>query len=190
MSHPRTEIRAAVKAALVGQTVAGARVFTNRPNPLSQDPTALTGADRDLPAILIYTRSEASEIFDESPRRYRNRAEVVVEAVLEVGPTTQIDDDLDALALRIENLVLVDDTLGGKASDVELVSTSMTIADGGAKLLGAVIMTFEVEHFSYPVTAGELALDDLATLETQYSLDGEQPDPRDRAKTLAEDLNA
>jgi hypothetical protein len=82
----------------------------------------------------------------------------------------------------------VDDTLGGAANDTRLTGTTMTIADAGAKLIGAVILTFDVEYFTYAVDPAATALDDLSTIDTQYSLGGEQTDADDRARTLLENL--
>lgn len=188
MKHPRQAIREAIKAALVNRTPAAGRVMTNRRTPLSQSPSAM-GDDKELPAILIFTRDESSVIFDESPRRYRRTATVEVEAALEISPTTALDDDLDTFALQIETLMLLDDMLSGAANDTRLTGTGMTIADTGAKLIGAVILTFEVEYFTYAVDETARPLDHLSTIDAQYSLTGEQPNPDDRAQTHLEHLD-
>ena len=189
MTHPRAEIREAAKAALVGKTIAGARVESSRPNPRAQRASA-RGGKEELPAIIIYTRNTRSEVFDESPRRYRHRAELVVEGALEVtGEMADIDDELDAFEQAITDALLADDTLGGKADDLVLTGATMTIADPGAKLLGAVIITVEATYFTYSPSEGSQTLDDLATVHTEHSLSGEQTDSADRAITDIEGLD-
>jgi hypothetical protein len=188
MNHPRQAIRQAFCAALAGRTVAQGRIWANRPSPLSQGASS-PGGLRELPAVLVYTRDERADVFDESPRRYRRRCDVVAECAIQVAPGTAIDDDLDAFAQQVETAVLADDTLGGVAHDTQLTSTTMTIVDTGAQLIGAVVLTFEVEYFTHAPTPDTPVPDALSTLETQYSLDGEQPDPRDRATTLLTDMD-
>lgn len=189
--HTRKLIRDAAKAALVvANTRAGTRVESNRPNPLSQRPSPDGGNAQELPALLVYTRSTKSEVFDESPRRYRNRAELVVEGVLEIQAGQEIDDELDAFELEITNAMLRDETLGGLANDLTQQSSSTGTDDTGAKLLGAVIITFEAEYFSYAPAEGTQTLDDLVRIHTEHSLGGLQADARDRATTDIEGLDA
>ena len=182
---PRRLIREAAKAALLGKTIAGNRVESSRPNPLSQQPHAAGGLN-ELPAIIIYTRSTRSEVFDESPRRYRHEAELVIECACEIGPGQDLDDQLDEFEEQVVNALLLDDTLGGTADDLVLVGSTNTIDGGGNKLLGAVIISLQATFYTYaPVQGGggELVLPDLERVHVEYDLNGQQPDPRDRAKT-------
>lgn len=187
-ANPRQPIREAAAAALVGKTRAGARVESNRPNPLSQRPSA-DGGTQELPAVIVYTRSTQSRIFDESPRRYRHEAELVVEAVLELAAGQEIDDELDAFEQEVVDALLLDDTLGGTADDLQLTGSTTTIDGAGAKLLGAVIITFQAIYYSYAPAEGTQTLDDLITVHTEHSLGGAQDDPRDRATTDIEGLD-
>ncbi|MDI9240740.1 hypothetical protein QLQ15_17695 [Lysobacter sp. LF1] len=159
------------------------RVWANRPNPLSQEPTALADDYQELPAILIYTRSERSEIFDESPRRYRRRVELVIEAAQDLRDLNSLDDELDAFGLSVEQRVLLDETLGGIANDTEMNGSTLTISDAGDRLIGAVVLTFTVEYFTHAPDPDVFEADDLTEIATDYSLANEQPDPRDRART-------
>lgn len=185
---PRQLIREAAAATLAGKTRAGARVESNRPNPLSQRPNP-GSAKHELPAIIVYTRSMTSAVFDESPRRYRHEAELVVECVLEVAAGQEIDDELDAFEQEAVNALLVDDTLGGTADDLQLTGSTLTIDGDGAKLLGAVIITLKASFFTYAPAEGTQELDDLDRVHTEHSLGGAQDDPRDRATTDIKGLN-
>lgn len=181
------QIRQAVKAALVGKTRATDRVESSRPNPLSQRPTALGGRE-ELPAIIIYTPSTKSEIFDESPRRYKHTSEVRVECALEVAADQDIDDSLDDFEQEVLDVLLLDDTVDGLVDDIAFTGSTNTVEGTGAKLLAAVIMSFEVTFYTYAPVEGTQEMDDFATFHTEHSLAGAQPDTRDRAITHVEDL--
>jgi len=184
---PRQLIREAAKTALIGKTRAGSRVESGRPNPLSQRPTALGGRE-ELPAIIIYTRTTRSAVFDESPRRYRHEAELTVECALEVEAGQEIDDELEEFEQEVLNALLLDDTLGGTADDLQLTGSTNTINGDGAKLLAAVIITFEAIFYTEAPVPGTQTLDDFERMHVEYSLDGNQNDPDDRAKTDIEGL--
>ncbi len=189
--NPRRAIRDAAGAALIGRTRAGTRVFSSRVNPVSQQPHAAGGLN-ELPAVMIYTRSTRSEVFDESPRRYLHRTELVIECALEFKDGIDLDDDLDEFEQEVVGWLLLDDTLNGTADDLTLTGSTNTIDDAGNKLLGAVIISLEAKYYTYAPEqggGGSLVLDDLDSVHTEYSLDGQQPDPRDRAKTEIEGLS-
>ena len=188
VKHPRRLIREAVAAALVDKTRAGPRVFSNRPNALSQAPSALPGDTREFPAIIVYTRSTRSEVFDESPRRYRHEAELFVECADEILPGDEIDDQLDQFEQEVSDALLLDDTLGGTADDLRFTGSTMAVRADGAQLLGACVLSFNAIYFTYAPAEGAQALDSLRHVHVEYSLDGGQDDPRDRAKTDIADL--
>lgn len=189
-ANPRKVIRDAAKAALVAaNTRAGTRVESNRPNPLSQRPSP-EGGVQELPAIIIYTRSTKSSVYDESPRRYRHEAELAVECALEILPDQDIDTTLDEFEQEIVEALLRDETLGGVADDMTLQSSANTFDESGAKLLGAVIITFTAVYYTEAPAQGTQTLADLSRIHTEHSLGGEQPDPRDRAITDVQGLSA
>lgn len=183
MSHQRKKIRQAIAALLLNNTPAGDRVWTNRPNPLSQRPSQQS-ASSQLPAILIYTRIEDSDVFNEAPRQFLRTVEVVVEIAEAMNDA--IDDTLDDYAETVERLILLDDSLGQDpdfpndpeervASETRLVRSQMTIADGGEIPIGAAILTFEVDYHTYHPGEGQPDdLDDFLTADIRYNQKGEQ----------------
>lgn len=186
MSSARKAIRAALVAAVMNKTSADDRAFANRTDPLMDQATDLDAGTDQFPLLLVYSGDEQSEVFDESPRRYKRTVEMKVEGTINAGDA--VDDALDDLADEIETAVLLDDTLGGLANDVRLKSTSMVLASNGRRDIGGVTLTFEVEYFTTAPDATAQALDDLDTVDTHYDLGGAQPDARDQAETLIEDL--
>lgn len=183
MSHQRIAIRAAAKAALIDKTVAESRVWVNRPNPLSQRPGSRS-ASSELPAILIYTKDEQSDVFNAAPRQYRRTVELIVELAMAMSDT--IDDDLDGFAYVVENLLLQDDGLDGAASETRLASSSMTIVDTGDIPIGAVVMTFEVDYYQYfPAEYISASAGDFETLATTTSINGEQSEDDRKGDTIS-----
>ncbi len=75
---------------LLGATNAGSSVYASRVRPLISN-----GWQRELPAIIVYTMDEAGEIFNQAPREYRRRVELVVEIHAEGNDA--LDDTLDTL---------------------------------------------------------------------------------------------
>ena len=184
MSSARKQIRAAIKAALMNKTSAADRVFSNRTDPLLDKATDIEGGTAEFPLLLVIVTDEDSELLDESPRRYRRTAKVKVEGTTNVGDNS--DDALDDFADEIEAAMLADDSLGGLANDIRMTGTRMVLADSGRKVIGGVTLSFDVEFIT---DAPSCPVDEFATLDTQYSLDGKQADPADRAETLIEGLN-
>ncbi|SFW54165.1 hypothetical protein SAMN03159376_02079 [Pseudomonas sp. NFACC09-4] len=183
MAHPRELIRKAAVAALLGATNAGASVYASRVAPLISN-----GWQSELPAIIVYTMDDAGEIFNQAPREYRRRVELVVEIHAEGNEA--LDDTLDTLARQVERLLLRDDTLGDTANDLRYVRSRMVLLDQSEHLTGACRLIFEAEYFDrHPDDDFNDSLPNFNTLNTEYSLGNAQPDPADRAKTIIEDLN-
>lgn len=183
MAHPRELIRKQAVAVLLGATNAGPSVYASRVRPLISN-----GWQSELPAIIVYTMDEASEIFNQAPREYRRRVELVVEIHAEGNDA--LDDTLDTLARQVERLLLMDDTLGGTANDLQYERSRMVLLDQSEQLTGACRLIFEAEYFDrHPDDDFNESLPNFKTLNTEYSLGNAQPDPADRAKTIIEDLN-
>ncbi len=183
MAHPREHIRKQAVAVLMGATNAGASVYASRVAPLISN-----GWQSELPAIIVYTMDETGEIFNQSPREYWRRVELVVEIHAEGNEA--LDDTLDTLARQVERLLLMDDTLGDTVNDLQYVRSRMVLLDQSEHLTGACRLIFEAEYFDrHPDDLFNQSLPDLNTVATEYSLGNAQPDSADRAKTIIEDLN-
>lgn len=161
MTHPRKQIRDHVLLALKGHTDAGLNVWASRALPVWN---GVAGLEAVMPAILIYTRSERADVFNESPREYRRVLQIAVQLHV-LGEDT--DDPLDAMAEQVEALILDDDTLGGTVSDVRLADSEFVFTDDGEQEMGAARLTFEAEYFDEIDIRAE---DVLATLHAQWDM--------------------
>lgn len=162
MPHSRVLIRDAAYQMLLNTTSVGSNVFRNRVRPIFQG---------ELPAIIIYTREETAEIFDESPRRLKRNLQLVFE--IETKADNTLDDKLDFIAGEIEAKVNNNQTLGGVLSDIILKSTRMQLLAEGDDLHGACELTFDCEYFTDEVFTG--TLDDFVTADITYDLNPADP---------------
>lgn len=183
MAHARKLIRAAAVAKLIGQTSAGSKVYPNRIRPFVSN-----GWTSQLPAIVVYTLDEQAEIFNAAPREYLRTVQLVVE--IQASADDSLDDVLDGIAESVELILLRDDTLSGTVNDLQLVRSRMALREEGETLIGACMIQFDAEYLDRrPDDAFNATLEDLATVTTQFSLNNQQPDPRDRAETRNEGLD-
>lgn len=99
MSHARTQIRRAVKAALTGVTSAGARVYTKR---IADLPAA------DLPALVILSGDEDVQPANLSGAMDRTTSVAVqgyVKAPDDGADKDEVQDALDDLMVEVEELL-------------------------------------------------------------------------------------
>ncbi|WP_251976718.1 hypothetical protein [Salinicola avicenniae] len=142
MIHPRQQIRDEIVTAITGNTDARLNVWASRALPVWNGSQGLRAV---MPAILIYTRSEQAEIFNEAPREYRRVLQIGVQ--LHVLGAENTDDRLDALAAQVETQLLHDETLNGTCSDLRLFDSEFTFTDDGEHEMGAARLTFEATYF-------------------------------------------
>jgi hypothetical protein len=121
MANNRSNIRAAVKTLLDGETDAGDNVYTNRETSLSQT---------QLPAIIIQTDEEQArpESGTVSRRSFRTLS---LKITVKLEESDSIDDDLDALLADVEDLISASPSLGGTVLSAILTSSEMSIDGEG-----------------------------------------------------------
>ena len=135
--HVRMQIRNQVVTQLTGLTTTAARVFDSRVYPLE---------DANLPALLIYTKSETSEPIEIGTNRTSERLlSLNIEAY--VKSTTNFEDTLDTICKEGEQAIAADPTLSGKAKDCYLESTEIEFNAEGEKPLAFCSLTFLTSYY-------------------------------------------
>ncbi len=135
--HVRMQIRNQVVTQLTGLTTTAARVFDSRVYPLE---------DGNLPALLIYTKSETSEPIEIGTNRTSERLlSLNIEAY--VKSTTNFEDTLDTICKEVEQAIAADPTLSGKAKDCYLESTEIEFNAEGEKPLAFCSLTFLTSYY-------------------------------------------
>lgn len=143
MSIIRKAIRYAIANVLKDNTDAGANVFASRTRKIPASA---------LPAILVYTREEASELFNESPRELRRVLSVGIEIAARADDA--LDDVLDDIAQQVEDILSENQTLGDVASDVLLTRTEIQLTSDGDNQHGACILAYDVTYYTMDVSDG------------------------------------
>ena len=115
MAHVRKQIRDRVAEKIKSDvSLVKRNVFTTRVHPLN---------DTNLPAISVYTGSETSE------RMNAGVTDIIRELTLDVDiyvrETSKFDDDVDAIAVQVEESLAGDFTINGLAKFSVLQSTEI-----------------------------------------------------------------
>lgn len=128
--HARTQIRNKVAEILKGNTSVGDNVFGSRVQPISNP---------ELPALLVYTKQEnVTEQSISYPRTQQRRLSLTVEGY--VKTQDKIDDEIDKIALEVEQLIAVDPSLGNLVKDTVLDTTQTVVSNNEAENPIAVIV--------------------------------------------------
>lgn len=137
MSTTRKQIRAAFKQLLTGISGVNSNVFASRSRQVWPE---------ELPAILVYTRTETAEIYIDAPREYKRTLQLAVEIIAKGDEN--VDEALDNLCQEVERRVFQDETLNDLVSDTILSDTEIDFVPDGEQPVGAARITFNVEYFS------------------------------------------
>lgn len=138
MAHIRKSIRDNITTALTGLTTTGSNVYQTRFYPL---------AEAKLPALTVYTKSEATEYGTINPPRTQMRTlEVTVEAY--VSGNSGVDDTLDTIAVEVEEALATDVTRGGNAKDTLITSFDADFSGDGENPVGVGRFSIQVVYVS------------------------------------------
>ncbi len=162
MSHypTRTRIRQKVVDLLMRRTDAKSSVYSNRVLPVWQ---------KELPAILVYTRNETRELLVSAPKIYKCNMTLAIEILTE-GDNT-IDDTLDIIASQVEYAMNQDFTLGGLAHEVLFEGIDFTVQHNGENLVGSAVIQYTVPY-ELDANADACGLKDLNTINAEWNMYG------------------
>ncbi len=136
-NHVRQQIREKIGTILTGLTTTGSNVYQSRVYPLE---------NINLPALIIYTKSETSEpIVIGTDRVMSRELSVIVEGY--VKATSNFDDTIDTISKEVEEAIAADRTLDGLSKDCYLESTEIEYTGEGEKPLGYVSLTFITNYY-------------------------------------------
>jgi len=136
MAHVRKQIRDRVESILTtGATLATGGVFASRVYPLTQ---------AKLPALTIYTGSEASGLQSMGAKTLARDLSLIVDAYVRVTDT--FDDDVDALCVQVEEVIAADYTLNGLAKNTVLSSTEIDFDAEAERPVGVARMTYTIRY--------------------------------------------
>ena len=138
MAHIRQQIRDRVIADVTGLATTGSNVHDTRLYNFTQG---------NLPALVVYTQNETSEISTISPTVTLDRElEVIIECYAEANQN--IENTLDTIASEVENSLGSDLTLNNLCITQFLSSTDIDFTSEGEKPLGICKLTYNVRYMN------------------------------------------
>lgn len=162
MPHPRALARKAVVARLMNATSAGTRVFNTRIDAYKKT---------EIPAISVYTPSEAVDGDSEGrePRELKRELVVEIAGCVPHSAGHHVADAMDAMSLEIETAMDVDRGLDGTAGECILESTEMDVLKDADPVVGVVLLTYRVTYRTEPAA---LTLDDFLRMKATNQIVG------------------
>ncbi|OQB05777.1 MAG: hypothetical protein BWY19_00802 [bacterium ADurb.Bin212] len=154
----RKEFKEVIKTAILS-LVPTERIFLNRAVKIDER--------TELPCVIIYTKSDAPEIYTTAPRRYNRKMQLTCEVIARGFESA--DDVVDEITEKIETAVFRNETLNDKVSDTMLGQTDMDMIEDGSKTVVAARIQFDIEYF-VDAPDEQLALDDFQTARTEYEV--------------------
>lgn len=181
----RKLIRKKVAELLKGKTDAGDRVFPNATIPTWEE---------ELPAILVYTRSEPVTPYAETPRELERNLDIIIE-IKAKGPETDeegeapldgesLEDILDDISEQVEAIMSVDDSLEDTADESILQNTELDYEGTGALPIGAARLSYNITYYTMSPRQGA-ALNNLGKVEAQYHVGKVDEKTREAKDTIA-----
>jgi hypothetical protein len=136
MAHVRQQIRQRIGAVLSsGVTLVGGRVYRSRVYPLDAS---------KLPAITVLTGSETSNLMVMGSKTLDRTVSIFVDCYVSVKDT--FDDDVDAIAVQVEEAIAGDFTVNGLAKTVILQSTEIDFSGEAETPIGVARLTYDVRY--------------------------------------------
>ncbi len=179
--HIRKQIRNAVIAKLKSANIVGDRVFGNRARKIFRN---------ECPCILIYTDKEPAEVANEAPREFKRDLQLAVEIIVagSASDDHDVDDQIDDLAVKVEEAMTDDETFGDLCADTVLGDTEMDIIEDGEKPIAAAKIVFSMPYFQYLPQKDFDDIDDLTSANVKIAGPGERPaNPNQDANVLSTD---
>lgn len=152
-AHLRTQIRQAAVADLQGLPLTGAQVYSGR---------AYNLAEKRLPALLVYTRDEDTEIATSGApavRTQQRELALVIEARAKAVETA-IDDLLDQIDLEVEQALMAAAGDPGSALyplilALDLTQTERRVEVEGQQPIGGDVIVFTATYSSREADASQ-----------------------------------
>jgi hypothetical protein len=145
--HVRQQIRERIATTITGLTTTGSNVYQSRVYPLDSV---------SLPALLVYTLSEGSEVDTMGSSLSLNRTlSVAIEGYVKVN--SDFDDVVDDICKEVEAALGADRALNNLAKSQNITSTEIQFNGEGDQPVGVVTMTYTVVYRT-TTTAPDIAI--------------------------------
>lgn len=134
MSVPkRHQIREAVKEMLLGQTLAGENVYSNRVSSFWRE---------ELPCISAFFRDEEATPRDISGKNYTRKATIAIEIHAEASE--DLDLKLDEISEQVEAIIIGDLTLKGTVFGCVYQGADFDFSGDAQKPIGVISLSYQI----------------------------------------------
>lgn len=138
MAHVRKQIRDRIASVVsTAATLVSGRVYTTRVYPLTE---------ANLPAITVYTGTETSNLQTMGVKTINRDLQIAVDIYVRASATT--DDDVDAIAVQVEEAIANDFSVNGLAKSAVLSSTDIDFSGETEQPIGIARLTFSVSYIT------------------------------------------
>lgn len=132
-------------------------------------------AQEEMPCIIVYTKSEKSEIGIQAPRQYLNTLQLVIEIAVSYQQGDRPDDLLDDISEEVRQKIFRNETLDGLVSDSKLSDTEIDFVTDSEVEIGVCRMTFDVTYWD-DAPKEQPGLDDFLRYHAEYHVAGSTED--------------
>jgi len=157
----KRKIKEEIQKLLLNKTGAQSRVSISRSIPTDA---------QDLPAILIYSTGENVDRFNEAPKNYRRTLNVNLEIIAAGNDDDHLDYILEDIGDKVEELMELDETLGGLANKLELSGSSYQSEPDAQSPIGSLVLAYQIEFFTDAPLPGSVCLDDFKGADTKWKV--------------------
>ena len=141
--HIRNQIRDRTAVAVTGLTTTGSNVFQSRVYNLE---------DSKLPALIIYTKNEDSQLLERgSSRTLLRDLSLVIEAYVKAN--SNYDDTIDTIAKEVEAAMAADTTHNSLAKDSFLSSSEINYNGDGEQPIAVLSLVYNITYLTTEAAA-------------------------------------
>lgn len=143
----------------------------------------------NIPAINIFPSNEAVQRFNEAPKDYRREFALAIECIAGGNNDDDLDYNLEVMAERVEDIMEIDETLGGLVDRIELQNVEYQAEPDGQSPTGAVVLTYNVRWYQNANQPGYACLDDLKQVNTEWQIGHHNESPQDDVIDAEDQIN-
>ena len=135
MAHVRKQIRDRMATTLTsGVALVSSRIYISRTYPVTS---------ANLPALTVYAGSETSSLVTIGISKTLQRT-LSVNVDVYARATSNLDDDIDAITVQVEEAIAADFTVNGLAKEALLISTDIEYSGEAEQQIGIAHMVYDV----------------------------------------------
>lgn len=143
----------------------------------------------NLPAIVIYPSPESVERFNEAPKNYQRNFSISIECQASGDTDDDLDYNLEVLGERVEDIMEVDETLGGLVDRLELKSVDYQTEPDGQSPTGSIVLGYNIRYYQNANQPGLNCLDDLKRVDVDWQVGHHGGSPDDEVIDAEDQVN-